>query len=91
MIEPSEGRERQQDSEVNHVFLSYLYSDGLGPPQTRADDIYVYVARLGGRDVTCEIPLKRMDSTVSLYETTVLFHSTVSPFDTTVKYHCTAL
>ena len=68
----------------------FMHSDGWGPPQNRADDMYGYLAQLRGRDTTCETPLTRMNSTVSLYETAELYHSTVSLYDNTVQYHCTA-
>ena len=47
------------------------------------------MARLGRRDATCEAPLTRMDSTVPLYRTTVVYHSTVPLYGTTVLYHST--
>ena len=69
--------------------LGAVYSDGCGTSKNRADYVHVYVARPGRRDATCEIPLVRMDLTVSPYKTTVLYCSTVPLYCTTAPHHST--
>ena len=60
-----------------------------GTSQNRADDVNVYLARLGSRKATYEAPPTRLNSTVLLYSTSVLYHSTLALYGITVLYHIT--